>query len=196
MFAALVSFAAKVVSATSLCAVVLLSASPPVAAGTGEPARKSATQRPRISRPAASAPLAGRVVRVARLTNDSLAGQPFGEEPTMQELLASGAKVVARRPFKNLHEAGQVDTILLVRHQGNVFEFYRAPEKDLLRDATITNFQPAYGRRLRTRLEPACRAAAATSDKVRIGDTERTNYVSVLYQSGRLSAVRVEPYLD
>lgn len=193
MLATPLSSVAKAVSATLLCAVVGLGAGQPAAAGTGEPTRKGVAQRPKSARPITPAPVATRVVR---LTNDSLAGQPFGEEPTVPELLASGAKVVARRPIKNLHEAGQVDTILLVRHQGNVFEFYRAPEKDLLRDATITNFQPAYGRRLRTRLEPACRAAAATSDKVRIGDTERTNYVSVLYQSGRLSAVRVEPYLD
>ncbi|UOQ79025.1 hypothetical protein MUN84_11155 [Hymenobacter sp. 5516J-16] len=195
MFAALFLSSAKVASATSLYAAVLLGMCGMDAKRNEPPAtRKATTQQARPGRAARySAPAATRVVR---LTNDSLAGQPFGEEPTVQELLATGAKVVARRPHKNLHEAGQIDTILLVRHQGNVFEFYRAPEKDLLRDATITNFQPAYGRRLRTRLEPACRSAASTTDKVRIGDTERTNYVSVIYQSGRLSAVHVEPYLD
>lgn len=192
MFAALYLSSAKAVSAASLY-VAVLGGCGPETEGTGKPPRKTATQQPRAARPSAPAPVPSRVVR---LTNDSLAGQPFGEEPTVRELLAIGGRVVARKPFKNLHEAGQIDTILLVRHQGNVFEFYRAPEKDMLRDATITNFQPAYGRRLRTRLEPACRAAAPTTDKVRIGDTERTNYVSVIYQSGKLSAVHVEPYVD
>lgn len=192
MFAALFLSSAKAVSAVSLYAAVL-GAYGNDTEGTGKQPRKAAGQQPRPARPAAAAPVPSRVVR---LTNDSLAGQPFGEEPTVPELLAGGGRVVGRKPFKNLHEAGQIDTILLVRHQGNVFEFYRAPEKDMLRDATITNFQPAYGRRLRTRLEPACRAASATTDKVRIGDTERTNYVSVIYQSGKLSAVHVEPYVD
>ncbi|GGG39171.1 hypothetical protein [Hymenobacter glacieicola] len=195
MLAALFLSSAKAASATSLYAAVLLSACGMDTERTELPAsRKAAAQQARPGR--AVRPAAPAATRIVRLTNDSLAGQPFGEEPTVPELLASGAKVVARRPYKNLHEAGQIDTILLVRHQGNVFEFYRAPEKDLLRDATITNFQPAYGRRLRTRLESACRSAAPTTDKVRIGDTERTNYVSVIYQSGRLSAVHVEPYLD
>ncbi|RSK43705.1 PDDEXK family nuclease [Hymenobacter rigui] len=160
---------------------------------TGKAAsRKPAAQVTRATRPAAP-PLATRQVR---LTNDSLAGQPFGEEPTVQELLRNGGRIVARKPYRNLYEAGQVDTILLVRHQGNIFEFYRAPEKDLLRDAVVVNFEPVYGRRLRTRLAKAHRPAATTIDKVRIGDSERTNYVSVVYQSGRLSTVHVEPYVD
>ncbi|WP_426489875.1 hypothetical protein [Hymenobacter sp. 102] len=160
---------------------------------SGKPAvRKVPAQTGRAARPAAGPP----AVRVVRLTNDSLAGQPFGEEPTVPELLRAGGKVVARKPCRNLYEAGQIDTVLLVRHQGNVFEFYRAPEKDLLRDARVVNFEPAYGRRLRTRLAAAHRPAASTIDKVRIGDSERTNYVSVVYQSGRLSTVHVEPYVD
>ncbi|WP_139925176.1 hypothetical protein [Hymenobacter sp. DG01] len=191
MLAAPLIAAAKVVSATSVY-VVLLAAGSVEASGSEEPPRKvAAQQRPRAVRTAAPVP-----APVARLTIDSLAGQPFGEEPTVRELLRAGGRVAARRPFKNLYEAGQIDTILLVRHSGNVFEFYRTPDKDLLRNATITNFQPAYGRRLRTRLEPACRAAATATDRVRIGDTERTNYVSVIYQGGRLRAVRVEPYLE
>jgi hypothetical protein len=131
-----------------------------------------------------------------RLTNDSLAGQPFGPEPTVTELLKAGGTVLARKPFRNLHEAGQVDTILLLRHRGNLFEFYRAPEKDLLRDASITNFETAYGQRLRARMAAAHRPAAGTTERVRIGDTERANYVSVTYNSGRVSAVHVEPYVD
>ncbi|MDU0370604.1 hypothetical protein ACFPAF_09395 [Hymenobacter endophyticus] len=166
-------------------------------AGTGPTTGKASNRKPsaqitRATKPA-SAPVATRLVR---LTNDSLAGQPFGEEPTVKELLRNGGHIAARKPHRNLYEAGQIDTILLVRHQGNVFQFYRAPEKDLLRDAVVVNFEPAYGRRLRTRLASAHRPAASTIDKVRIGDSERTNYVSMVYQSGRLSTVHVEPYLE
>lgn len=194
MFAVLfLSSSSKVVSAASLYAALLLSACSPDDTGADE--RKPVgprQQAARPSKPAAPAP----VPRVVRLTNDSLAGQPFGAEPTVTELLSAGGKVVERQPFKNLHEAGQVDTILLLKHQGNLFEFYRAPEKDLLRDASITNFQTAYGRRLRSRMEAAHRPAAGSTERVRIGDTERANYVSVTYNSGRLSAVHVEPYVD
>ena len=168
----------------------------PVAAADNGPAtgtRKAAGQRPKTAtRPAAPA----LPTRLVRLTIDSLAGQPFGPEPTVQELVQHGAVVVAKRPFRNLHEANQVDTLLLLRHQGNTFEFYRAPDRDLLRDATITNFRPAYAQRLRRRLEAAHRPAPGTIERVRIGDTERANFVSVVFQSGRLSAVRVEPYVD
>ena len=195
MFAVLLlSSSAKAMSAASLYAALLLSACSPEDTGADErkpvaPRRQAAkTVRP-IAAPAPTA-------RVVRLTNDSLAGQPFGEEPTVPELLNAGAKVITRQPFRNLHEAGQVDTILLLKHQGNLFEFYRAPEKDLLRDASITNFQTVYGRRLRSRMEAAHRPAEGTSERVRIGDTERANYVSVIYNSGRLSAVHVEPYVD
>ncbi|GAB3239018.1 hypothetical protein GCM10027346_31900 [Hymenobacter seoulensis] len=193
MSAALFLSATKAVSAVSLTAALLLQAGVSKAADTPTAKSRQTTPQTPPNRLAPAAPVATRIVR---LTNDSLAGQPFGAEPTVQELLAHGGKVVARKPLRNMYEAGQIDTILLVRHQGNVFEFYRAPEKDLLRDATIVNFQPAYGRRLRTRLEPACRPARAKASRVRIGDTERTNYVSVIYQSGRLSAVHVEPYVD
>jgi hypothetical protein len=195
MLLALVLSSAKAAPAASLYAMLLLSACAADSDGEKVPARKPAASRPvRPAAPsAAQLPVPTRLVRV---TNDSLAGQPFGPEPTVDELLRNGGKVVSRKPYRNLYEAGQIDTILLVRHQGNVFEFYRAPEKDLLRDAVVTNFSPAYGRRLRTRLATAHRPAPGTTDKVRIGDSERTNYVSVVYQSGRLSTVHVEPYVD
>ncbi|MBT9392920.1 hypothetical protein KLP40_07085 [Hymenobacter sp. NST-14] len=133
---------------------------------------------------------------LVRLTNDSVAGRPFGPEPTVRELLTAGGRVVSRRPCRNLYEANQTDTLLLVRHQGNVFEFYRAPEKDLLRDARVINFQTAYGRRLRHRLAAAHRPKPGATANVRIGDTERINYVSVIYRSGQLRAVHVQPYAE
>ncbi|RSK31241.1 hypothetical protein [Hymenobacter metallilatus] len=192
MYAALLIFTGKAAAAALLYVAGWLAVpgSGPEAGKTS--GRKPAAQASRALRPVAP-PL---VTRVVRLTNDSLAGQPFGEEPTVQQLIRSGGRITARTPYRNLYEANQIDTILLVRHQGNVFEFYRAPEKDLLRDAVVVNFQPAYGRRLRTRLAKAHRPAATTIDKVRIGDSERTNYVSVVYQGGRLSTVHVEPYVD
>lgn len=190
MLLALAFSFAKAASAASLYAVLLLGAGAGESDGEKQPVRKASGS---AVRPAAQLPVPTRLVRV---TNDSLAGQPFGDEPTVQELLLNGGKVVSRKPYRNLYEAGQMDTILLVRHQGNIFEFYRTPEKDLLRDAVVTNFAPAYGRRLRTRLATAHRPAPGSTDKVRIGDSERTNYVSVVYQSGRLSTVHVEPYVD
>ncbi|RSK42590.1 hypothetical protein [Hymenobacter perfusus] len=193
MLVALFLSSAKAASAASLYAAVLLGAGAGDSDGEKQPVRKASGSAARSVRPAAQLPVPTRLVRV---TNDSLAGQPFGPEPTVQELLQNGGIIVSRKPYRNLYEAGQVDTILLVRHQGNVFEFYRAPEKDLLRDAVVTNFAPAYGRRLRTRLATAHRPAPGSTDKVRIGDSERTNYVSVVYQSGRLSTVHVEPYVD
>jgi hypothetical protein len=196
MFAVLlVSSSSKAVTTAALYASLLLSACRPDDTSADErkrPTQQTAPAAPQ-ARPAAAPPIPARVVRV---TNDSLAGQPFGPEPTVTELLSAGGTVVTRKPFRNLHEASQVDTIILLRHQGNVFEFYRAPEKDLLRDASITNFQTAYGRRLRSRMAAAHRPAAGTTERVRIGDTERANYVSVIYNSGRLSAVHVEPYVD
>ncbi|SNR50727.1 hypothetical protein [Hymenobacter mucosus] len=187
-------------SATSLSAALLYAAAllGPDQQGPRNSSRQQAEINPTATAHTAGAPSRSGVTtaRLVRLTNDSLAGQPFGAEPTVAELLLDGGKVVARRPCRNLHEAGQVDTVLLLRHQGNTFEFYRAAEKDLLRDAAITNFQPSYARRLRTRMEAAHRPAMGVSEQLRIGDTERTNYVSVLYQGGRLSAVHVEPYLD
>ena len=151
---------------------------------------------PATSQVAAKAHAAPPAARLVRLTNDSLAGQPFGQEPTVRELLGTGGRVVSRRPYRNLYEANQIDTLLLVRHQGNVFEFYRAPEKDLLRDAVVTNFQPAYGRRLRRRMAAAHQPGPGATANVRIGDSERTNYVSVVYQRGQLSTVHVEPYAE
>ncbi|TGD77873.1 hypothetical protein [Hymenobacter wooponensis] len=191
----LLSTSAKALTAASLYTTMLLSACGPDGSKTDE--RKQATQAPKPPTTAKSAAaVPGPTAKVVRLTNDSLAGQPFGPEPTVTELLKAGGTVVTRKPFRNLHEAGQIDTILLLRHRGNLFEFYRAPEKDLLRDASITNFETAYGQRLRARMAAAHRPAAGTTERVRIGDTERANYVSVTYNGGRLSAVHVEPYVD
>lgn len=191
----LLSSSSKAVSAASLYAALLLSACSPEDTG-GDERKPAAASRQQITRPVKSSAPTSVAPRVVRLTNDSLAGQPFGAEPTVTELLSAGGKVVTRHPFRNLHEAGQIDTILLLKHQGNLFEFYRAPEKDLLRDASITNFQTAYGRRLRSRMEAAHRPTTTATEQVRIGDTERANYVSVTYSSGRLRAVHVEPYVD
>ncbi|QJX46696.1 hypothetical protein HMJ29_06985 [Hymenobacter taeanensis] len=197
MFAVLLlSTSAKAFTAASFYTLLLLSACSPDGSGTDE--HKQTAKQPKTAtasaKPTAAAP--GPTAKVVRLTNDSLAGQPFGPEPTVTELLSAGGTVVTRKPFRNLHEAGQIDTILLLRHRGNLFEFYRAPEKDLLRDASITNFETAYGRRLRSRMAAAHHAAAGATERIRIGDTERANYVSVTYSSGQVSAVHVEPYVD
>ncbi len=133
---------------------------------------------------------------VCTLTNDTLAGQPFGAEPTVPELLAAGATVLTRTPFANVHEDGQMDTILTLRHHGNTFEFYRAPEKDLLRQAVITNFQPAYGQRLRTNLNASARQNGGPCGQLRIRDTDRANNVSATFTGGQPSRARVQPYLD
>ncbi|HEX8427938.1 hypothetical protein [Hymenobacter sp.] len=130
------------------------------------------------------------------LTNDTLAGQPFGAEPTVEELLRSGAKIVSRKPFANMHEAGQTDTILTLQHQGNSFEFYHSPEKDLLRQAVITNFQPAYGQRLRVTLNESARQSGGPCGQLRLRDTDRANTVSATFTAGQPSLARVQPYLD
>lgn len=130
------------------------------------------------------------------LINDTLAGQPFGEEPTVAELMRTGAKVLSRKPFANLHETGQMDTILMVRHQGNSFEFYRTPDKDLLRQAVITNFQPAYGQRLRATLNESARQSGGPCGELRLRDTERANTISATFTAGQPSQARVQPYWD
>ncbi|WP_165699346.1 hypothetical protein [Hymenobacter jejuensis] len=144
--------------------------------------------------PAVPVPLANRSICV--ITDDSLAGQPFGAEPTIDELLQAGAIIVVRKPFANVHERGQVDTIIVLRHQGNRFEYYRAPDKDLLRHAFITNFQPTYGRHLQSGITVVSRRKSTSCQNLRIGDTERTNYISVTYSGSKISTVKVEPYVD
>jgi hypothetical protein len=114
----------------------------------------------------------------------------------VQELLGAGATVKARKPFANLHEAGQMDTILTLQHQGNQFEFYRSPEKDLLRQAVITNFRPDYGRRLRATLNESARQNGGTCLQLRLRDTERANSVSATFTAGQPSIARVQPYFD
>ncbi|WBA41055.1 hypothetical protein [Hymenobacter canadensis] len=159
-----------------------------VARPVPQPTRRLA---PKPRTPPVAAPKA-----VCTLTNDSLAGQPFGPEPTVQELLAVGAKMTARKPFANLHEAGQMDTILTLQHQGNEFEFYRTPDKDLLRQAVITNFRPDYGRRLRATLNESARQNGGTCLQLRLRDTERANSVSATFTAGQPSTARVQPYFD
>lgn len=155
------------------------------------PTRRPARPAPKVRTAPAVAPKA-----VCTLTNDSLAGQPFGPEPTVEELLGAGARVMARKPFANLHVAGQTDTILQLQHQGNEFEFYRAPEKDLLRQAVITNFRPDYGRRLRATLTESARQNGGACLQLRLRDTERANSVSATFTAGQPSVARVQPYLD
>ena len=134
------------------------------------------------------------------LVDDEVAEDPFGAEITVTDLLAAGATVVGRRPFRNRHERNQTDTILTLRHQGNAFEFYRAPEKDLLREVTITDFQPTYGRQIQQKLNRAYRARYARQtgacDSLRIGDSNRLNTVAMTLHDGQLEAVQVQYYVD
>lgn len=161
------------------------------------PATVVTTQRPVRQRPVA--PAAPRPVppkTSCTLINDTLAGQPFGAEPTVEELRSAGATVVGRRPVANVHVAGQTDTILTLRHEGNVFEFYRVPDKDLLRQAVVTNFKPAYGRRLRLTATESVRQNGGPCGQLSIRDTDRANNVSVTFTGGQPSRARVQPYLD
>ena len=162
-----------------------------VGASDPKPVQKQAKSAASVSRRQPSAPKA-----VCTLTNDTLAGQPFGAEPTVEELLRAGAKVSARKPFANLHVAGQMDTILTLRHQGNQFEFYRTFEKDLLRQAVITNFRPSYGQRLRATLTESTRQNGGPCNQLRIRDTERANNVSATFTAGQPSVAHVQPYWD
>ncbi|WP_375435265.1 hypothetical protein [uncultured Hymenobacter sp.] len=152
---------------------------------------KQERRQPVAARPQPTAPKAS-----CTLTNDTLAGQPFGLEPTMDELLRSGAKIVSRKAFENVHEVGQTDTILTLQHQGNSFEFYHSPERDLLRQAVITNFEPAYGQRLRLTLNESARQSGGPCGQLRLRDTDRANTVSATFTAGQPSLARVQPYLD
>lgn len=149
-------------------------------------------------RPKPAAPAAPKTA--CSLVDDEVAEDPFGAEITVEELLQDGATVVARRPFHNRHEQNQVDTILILRHQGNQFEFYRAPEKDLLREVAITDFKPAYGQQLQQKLSSAYQARYARQtgrcDSLRIGDSNRLNTVAMTLQNGQLRAVQVQYYVD
>lgn len=161
------------------------------------PVTSAAKARPeRRPAPVAATPPPTAPKAACTLTNDTLAGQPFGAEPTVAELLQAGAKLVSRKPFANAHEAGQTDTILTLQHQGNSFEFYRAPEKDLLRQAVITNFRPPYGQRLRNTLNESARQSGGPCGQLRLRDTDRANTVSATFTAGQPSQARVQPYLD
>ncbi|SHL64313.1 hypothetical protein [Hymenobacter psychrotolerans] len=183
-----------------LPAVLLYSALGLLSCGPGDNSQVVATSEPKPAKrpPAAKAPQrpAATPKAVCTLTNDTLAGQPFGAEPTVAELLRAGAKVSSRKPFANLHVAGQTDTILVLRHQGNQFEFYRTFEKDLLRLAIITNFRPSYGQRLRFTLTESARQNGGPCNQLRIRDTERANNVSATFTAGQPSVAHVQPYWD
>jgi len=178
--------------ALGLCATVGLASceakQPPVATQTTPTKRQPPTPA------AVPQPVAPKAA--CTLINDTLAGQPFGEEPTVEELLRTGAKVLSRKPFANLHEANQMDTILMVSHQGNSFEFYRTPDKDLLRQAVIANFRPAYGQRLRATLNESARQSGGPCGQLRLRDTERANTISATFTAGQPSQARVQPYWD
>ena len=184
--------ACKSSPALLLCAALSL-----VSCETKDPAATATSPMP-DRRPAATAaqPPQAAPKAACALTNDTLAGQPFGPEPTVEELLRTDARIVSRKPFLNIHEAGQTDTILTLQHQGNSFEFYRSPEKDLLRQAVITNFRPAYGQRLRLTLEESARQSGGPCGQLRLRDTDHANNVSATFTAGQLSLARVQPYLD
>lgn len=194
MFSAAVLSSAKLVSALAVYAALGLSAchsddKPAVQAQTTAP-----PPPPPARRKVAARPVAAKATCIT--TNDTLAGQPFGTEPTVAELLSTGAKVVSRKPFTNVHEKGQTDTILTLQHQGNQFEFYCMPEQRLLRRAVITNFRPAYGQRLRVTLDASARQSGGSCIKMQIRDTERANNVSATFSEGKPAIARIEPYLD
>ena len=153
---------------------------------------------PPVQAPPPKPPKPARVA--CALVDDEVAEDPFGAEITVTDLLAAGATVVSRQPFRNRHERNQTDTILTLRHQGNRFEFYRAPEKDLLREVTITDFQPTYGRQIQRKLDRAYRARYAHRtdhcDSLRIGDSNRLNTVAMTMHDGQLEAVQVQYYVD
>lgn len=194
MLSVAVLSAAKSLSGALLCsALTLFGCGPDEPAATAHRPNPPRTMRRPAAAPARPLPAAR---AVCTLTDDTLAGQPFGTEPTVQELLAAGATIAARQPFANAHEAGQTDTVLTVRHQGNTFEFYRTPDKDLLRQATVTNFQPAYGQRLRLTLDASARRNGGSCNQLRIRDTDRANNVSATFSGGQPSVARVRPYLD
>ena len=193
MFSAVLLFVFKALPGVLLSAALSL-----FGCGTQEQTKTPAPEPGPTRRRAAVAPpqQPSAPKSVCTLTNDTLAGQPFGAEPTVEELVRAGAKITARKPFSNLHVAGQTDTIVTLRHQGNEFEFYRTFEKDLLRQAVITNFRPNYGQRLRATLNESARQNGGPCGQLRLRDTERANNVSATFTAGQPSVARVRPYLD
>lgn len=185
-------------SSKGVLAALLTSAAGLMACGLEEPPTRPAAPQHSARKRAVAQPSQRPAAQKASCTlvNDTLAGQPFGAEPTVEELRQAGATVVGRRPVANTHVAGQTDTILTLRHQGNVFEFYRVPDKDLLRQAVVVNFKPAYGRRLRHTATESARQNGGSCGQLSIRDTDRANSVSVTFTGGQPSRARVQPYLD
>lgn len=172
---------------------------------TGCQEKKPTASAPPVAQPrptpAPPAPVPPKTVRTAcSLVDDEVAEDPFGAEITVADLQQAGATIVSRKPFRNRHERNQVDTILVLRHHGNQFEFYRAAEKDLLREVTVTDFAPQYGQQLQEKLGGAYRTRYARQtgncDSLRIGDSNRLNTVAMTLREGRLSAVQVQYYVD
>jgi hypothetical protein len=192
MFSAALLSSAKLVSALAVYAATGLGA----CHNDDTPAARAQSTPPAPGRRKAAVARSVATKATCITTNDTLAGQPFGTEPTVAELLRAGAKVTARKPFANVHEQGQTDTILTLQHQGNQFEFYCIPEQRLLRCAVITNFRPAYGQRLRLTLDASARQNGGACIKMQIRDTERANNVSATFLAGKPAIARVEPYLD
>ncbi|UOQ73257.1 hypothetical protein [Hymenobacter cellulosilyticus] len=191
MFSAVLLPSVKLVSALAVCVAVSMGLEPN---GSAQASRTQTEPPTSPKRRTVARPGAAKTTCVT--TNDTLAGQPFGTEPTVGQLLQAGARVISRKSFANVHEKGQTDTILTLQHQGNQFEFYCMPEQRLLRRAVIINFTPAYGQRLRQTLDASTRQNGGSCAKVQIRDTERTNNVSATFSAGKPSVAHVEPYLD
>ncbi|GAA4391144.1 hypothetical protein [Hymenobacter koreensis] len=169
------------------------------AACRDQPQQQSESPRRMPVATAESVPAPAEVVpapqRTCSIENTRTANEPFGPELSVADVLQLGGRISGREAVENNHEKGQMDTLLTLTHASNRFTFYRSPDKDLMIQATITNFEAPYSRTLRTRIE-AARRGSTSCDSLVIADSLQMNTVSARLVQGQLRRVSVDPYYD
>lgn len=125
---------------------------------------------------------------------------------TMAEVLRKipQAKITKSEPTPNRHAKNQMDTLVTIKSDSMVFQFYRVKGKDMLKSATLntSGVSLANGIQVGMRPEEVVRLLPPMEGKKNIPQsllirTDQTPAsIRLRFQKNRLAYIRIEGYID
>ncbi|AHM60657.1 hypothetical protein D770_12000 [Flammeovirgaceae bacterium 311] len=125
---------------------------------------------------------------------------------TVQEVLRKmpEAKITKREAVPNRHIDGQVDTLITIKSDSTIFQFYSLPDQDMLQTATLSKSGIAFGGGLEVGMKPqevaerieALQGKKTVPQTILIRAEQAPTSIRLRFRQNRLSYIDYQGYVD
>lgn len=114
------------------------------------------------------------------------------------------AKITRKQPYPNVHVQGQVDTIVTIKSDSTIFQFYRLPDSDMLQTATLSKGGVKMGSGLEVgmtaeevaNLIPPLKNKKTIPQTILIKAEQTPTAFRLRFEKNRLSYIHYDGYVD